>query len=118
MLTALPTPFDFTYTTNPDTTLPVLQTQVAALKPGESIAIANIEGTDASVEAFVNSYAGGIGFHVVVGTGHYAALGIKSVRRTHANTTIKQVVETVIRDYVASWKIPGRDSIFAPAIAA
>ena len=110
--------FNFTYTVNKAAYLSVIQAQVRNLPDGEAVAIAHVEGTDISVEAFKNKYAHGMGFHVVVDGHKYAAYGIENVFRDGgAKMTVDRLVETVIREYIVGWKIPGRPSAFSPALA-
>ena len=112
-----PQNFEFNYTVNKAAYLSVIQTQVRNLPDGESIAIAHIEGTDISVEAFHTIYLNGIGFHVVVDGHKYAAAGIERVSGRVAKMTVEQLVETMIRNYIVGWKIPGRPSAFSPVLA-
>jgi hypothetical protein len=111
--------FEFTYFVNKSAPLSTIQTQVCNLPDTQSIAIAFIKDTDISVEAFKNRYVHGMGFHVVVDGHKYAAYGIENVFRDgDAKMTVDRLVETIIREYVAGWKIPGRPSAFGPATIA
>lgn len=106
------TQFEFTFTTNPEASLVELQKQVAQQPDGCSVAVAEIKDTDISVVAYKNLYARGMGFGVVIDGKQYGAYGIESVLRDK-KMTVQQLVDTVIRSYIESWRTPERSSAFA-----